>query len=59
MLLVGAGGASSTIVPVTAKDSAGRGDESSLLTLVTPGLGSIPEDVGLAFPGVVRVCGQA
>ena len=59
MLLMGAGGASSAIVPVAAKDSASRGDESSLLALVTPGLGSIPEDVGSAFPGVMRVCGQA
>ena len=58
-LLVGAGGASPAAVPIAAEGGTRRVDESPLIALVAPGFGTIPDGVGAALAGVMRVGGQA
>ena len=58
-LLVRVGGATSTTVPIAAQGGAGWGDESAFLAFPTPGFGPVPQGLGAALSGVVRVSGQA
>ena len=58
-LLMQAGQAALTVVPITVQDSASRGDEYALFAFSASGLGPIPEGVRTTLPGVMRVSGQA
>ena len=58
-MLVGGGGAPPPAVPVAAESGACWVDEPYFVVLVTYGLGTIPEGIGPALSGVVRIRGQA
>ena len=56
---VDSGGATPPVVPIAAESGPSGSDKPPLVALFAPGLGSIPEKLGTAPSGVVRVCGQA